>query len=53
MPNRMGDIFRVCRDASDNNKVHYALRYPFPVQDPSIFPLPIIYSMIFNRIQLV
>ena len=24
MPNRTGDIFRVCRDASDNNKVHYA-----------------------------
>ena len=24
MPNRTGDIFRVCRDASDNNKVFYA-----------------------------
>ena len=24
MPNRTGDIFHVCRDASDNNKVHYA-----------------------------
>ena len=24
MPNRIGDIFCVCRDASDNNKVHYA-----------------------------
>ena len=23
MPNRTGDIFRVCRDASDNNKVFY------------------------------
>ena len=24
MPNRTADIFRVCHDASDNNKVHYA-----------------------------
>ena len=24
MPNRMGDIFCVCRDASDNKTVHYA-----------------------------